>query len=356
MAMDSLMNFTKSMFPSFFNSPLILKPLPASAEDFRKELNSFLNLDQHSEPPPRAKLFHYIISSAKIKRPLDSAMILLIGSSGVGKSSTINHLLDTGEGEPVAMTSASKSKTKSTAEYVLTVDEPRLEVCDLKLSVIDTPGFNDNVGVSQDACNFLSIKRFFETHPNLPEQFRYPNLVFLVVSANDNRIEGPNSNLSKCLRGIQLLEVVDTNFPNLVVVLTFCCSVGHKNVTKWEKKMEEKKEMISNIAYEVLGVQAPVVLIENGIDEHDLQEDGDFTLLPNGKKQPKNLYNACLKLLERNKDLFGQMVINSSFERAKKDRPANGHDIKAKNSRVEALSDEEEEFSNAFSEAAKGGR
>ena len=189
-----------------------LPPLPRLAEDFQKELRSFQDLDPHSDPPPRAKLCHYVLSSAKMKRPFESAMILLVGSSGVGKSSTINHLFDTGVGLPVAMTSAAESETKATSEYVLTVDEPGFEVSDLKMSIIDTPGFNDTDGLKQDACNFVSIKRFFETHPSLPEQFTYPNLVFLVVNAMDPRIKGPRSNLSKGLKAIELLKVVDSNF------------------------------------------------------------------------------------------------------------------------------------------------
>ena len=353
------MQALRSMFPSLFAptpATPVLKTLPASPEDFQNELQSFKNLDPDSEPPPRAKLYHYIISSAKIKRPFESAMILIVGGSGVGKSSTINHLLVTGEEDPIAMTNAAESETRATSEYVLTVDEPSLEVCDLNMSVIDTPGFNDTEGVNQDACNFVSIKRFFETHPRLPEQLTYPNLVFLVVSATDKRVKGANSDLSKCLRGIKLLEVVDTKRPNLVVVLTSCCSIAHKNIKKWEENMHEKKRLVSTVVYEVLGILVPVVLMENNADEHELRKDGDFTLLPNGEKQPKNLYNACLQLLEQNKDHFGLMVINTSFKGVKKDRPEIGHEFGAKDSHVEALSDEEEKFSNAFSNAAKGGR
>ena len=345
-------------FSSYFDTATapVLRPLPSSAEDFRKELSSFQNLDPDSEPPPRAKLYHCLLSSVKIKRPFESAMILLVGSSGVGKSSTINHLLDTGDGLPVAMTSASESKTKATSEYILTVDEPRFEVSDLKMSIIDTPGFNDTDGINQDACNFVSIKEFFETHPRLPEQFTYPNLVFLVVNAMDQRIKGPSSNLSKGLRGIKLLEMVDTNYPNLVVVLTFCCSVGHKNVNKWKKKLQEKNDLISAAVFELLGVQAPVVFLENDFDEHELKKDGDFTVLPDGERQPKNLYNACLELLERNKDHFGLMVLNAFFTRTRKDCPTNGHKVEAKNSRAKMLSGNEKEFFEAYCEIAKGGR
>ena len=334
-----------------------LQPLPGSVEEFQKELRSFQNLDPDSEPPPRAKLYHFLLSSVKIKRPFGSSMILLVGCSGVGKSSTINHLFDTGEGLPVAMTSASESETKATSEYVLIVDEPSVEVSDLKMAIIDTPGSNDTDGIKQDACNFVSIKRFFETHPSLTEQLTYPNLIFLVVSAMDQRIKGPSSNLFQSLRGIKLLEVVDTNCPNLVVVVTFCCSVPHKkSVEKWEKKMQEKKDSILSAVFEVLGVRAPVVFLENGADDHDLEKDGDLTILPDGERQPKNLYNACVELLKRNEDHFGLMVLNASFTRTKKYCPTNGHKVNAKNSRAQTLSGDEKEFFDAFCEFAEGGR
>ncbi|XP_028413783.1 uncharacterized protein LOC114536628 [Dendronephthya gigantea] len=222
------------------------------------------------------------------------------------------------------------------------------------MGIIDTPGLNDTAGVKQDACNFVSIKRFFETHPGLPEQSTYPNLVFLVVNVNDTRVKGENSSLSKCLRGIKLLEVVDTRHPNLVVVVTHCCSVGYKNLSKWRDKIKEKKDAISATVFEVLGVLAPVVLIENDFESYDLKKAGGFTILPNGDRQPKNLYDACAELLDRNKDHFGLLVFNSCFTGAKKDRPT-GHKVEAKDSKSEELSDEEEEFGNAFSDAAKGG-
>ncbi|XP_028413762.1 uncharacterized protein LOC114536605 [Dendronephthya gigantea] len=337
-------------------NPDELKPLPASAEDFMEEMRLFENLHRDSDPPPRAKLYHCLLSSAKIKRPCNSAMILLVGSSGVGKSSTINHLLDTGEGTPVAVTSSSKSETKTTREYILTTDNQDYAVCDLKMGIIDTPGFNDDdAGVKQDACNFVSIKRFFETHPGLPNQLTYPNLVFLVVNVLTTRIEREKSSFSKCLRGIKLLKVVDTSHPNLVVIATFCCSFGHRNVKKWEKKIQEKKDAISATVFNVLGVSAPVVLIENDFDDHELEKAGDFTILPNSERQPKNLYDACAELLDRNKDRFGLLAFNSCFTRAKKDPTEEGHKVEAKDSQSEELSDEEEEFSNAFSDDAKGG-
>ena len=120
--------------------------------------------------------------------------------------------------------------------------------------------------------------------------------------------------------------------------------------------MQKKKDDISTIVFQVLGVHAPVVLLENDYDNYDLPRDGDFTLLPNNEKQPKNLYEACLSLLERNKDYFGLIILNSAFQRAKKDRPKTGYKVKAKDLNVEKMSEKEEQFSSAFSKAAKGGR
>ena len=338
-------------------APRQLKPAPATIKECEQEVRSVPNLNLYFKPPPRVKLCYYIVSSAKIKRPLQSAMVLLVGTSGHGKSSTINHLLDTGEGVPVALTSDRMSKTKATSEYVLVVDEPDYEVCGLTMSIIDTPGLNDTVGVNQDACNLASIKKFFKTHPKIQKKI-YPNLVFLTVSAMDQRIEGPNSNLAKNLRGIKLLDVVDQKHPNLVIVMTFCHSIPHANVKKWEDKMQNKKDMISTAVSQVLGVHAPVVMFENGYgsDEHDLPRDGDFTVLLNGERQPKNLYEACLNLLQRSRDHFGLVVLNSAFLRAKNDELTKGHKVEAKDCRVETLSEEEKQFSFVFSEAAKGGK
>ena len=335
-----------------------IKALPQSIIDLAKEFSLFLaNRNLSLEPPPRIKLCYYIISSEKINRPLHSPMILLVGSSGVGKSSTINHLLDTGEGDPVAMISDQESKTNATTEYLLTVDEPDYEVRDLSMSIIDTPGLNDTAGVDQDACNFASMKEFLQTHPNIDKKI-YPNLVFLVVSAMDKRIAGVNSNLVKTLRGIKYLEVVDKNHPNLVVILTFCCSVPRSNVHKWKEKIEKKKQDISTVVFKVLAVRAPVIPMENayGDDDHDLEKDGDFTVLPNDERQPKNLYEACLLLLEENRDHFGLVVLNSVFQRAKKYKPKKGHEVKAKSSCTETLSEHEKVFALALSEAYKGGR
>ncbi|XP_046852782.1 uncharacterized protein LOC124446034 [Xenia sp. Carnegie-2017] len=334
-----------------------LKPIPSSADEFKAEYDTFKKFDENSDTTPRALLSHFMLSSVKIQRHPEFAMILLIGSCGCGKSSTMDHLLNIED--PVAKISNEGSANRKTSEYILTFDEPSYEVCDLVMSVIDTPGFNDIHGVKQDACNFVSIQQYFRTHPKFPAETKiYPNLVFFVAKADDTRMKGTNSQISKCLRGIKLLDVVDISHPNLVVILTFVCSVGFKNPEKWQVKMQEKKNLVSDLVFEILGVRTSVVLIENDpLEEYELEKDGDFTILPNGERQPLNLYNACLSLLDKSRDgkekrdKFGHMVLNAAFKQKKKERPTNGYEVKAKDSKKEPLSQEELEFANELIEA-----
>lgn len=301
--------------------PVKRKPLPSSIDELEKELQSVASkLQTNCKPTLRETFCCYMDSSAKIKRPLQTAMILLVGDTGSGKSSTVNHFLDMKEGDPVARTNDEQSETRATSEYVIGVDEPDSDVCDLTMSIVDTPGLNDTEGENQDACNVLSIQSFFKTHPSLRDKQIYPNLVFLVAKATDVRMKGRNSNLTKCLRGIKLLNVVDKNHPNLVVVVTACCSSPYGNLDMWKEEMRKKKERILSVVFKVLGVLgvAPVVLLENQYEAYGLQRDGDFTLLPNNEKQPKNLYEACLKLLDKSEDHFGLAILNAAFRAQKK--------------------------------------
>ena len=64
-----------------------------------------------------------------MKRSAYHTTIILLGETGVGKSSTVNHLF----GTHVAATSATRSETRSTAEYVLTEDSFEVGVKDLSL-------------------------------------------------------------------------------------------------------------------------------------------------------------------------------------------------------------------------------
>ena len=86
-----------------------LKPIPQTYEALSKEVQSMslLRLAPNANPSPRAQLYHFMMESRKIGRSSIYASIVMVGSSGVGKSSTINHLFDTGDAIQFATTSDS---------------------------------------------------------------------------------------------------------------------------------------------------------------------------------------------------------------------------------------------------------
>ena len=334
---------------------ITLKSMPTSGVAFLKEASSLgLFESKPSLREPRAKLFSIVNYSRKINRAINHTSVLLLGSSGVGKSSTINHLFNTGDGIQFAKTSDTQSETRVTTEFILTADEPEYGVQDLQLSIVDSPGFNDTEGYKQDACNFYSIKRFYETHKKLSGC--YPNLIFILVQATDPRIRGANSNFSKSLRCLEQLRLVDQRCPNVVAILTWCCSIPYMNVTKWAEKMETMKKLVQDTIFQALKVTAPVVMLENDCEEHGLKVVGDFTSLPNDVLQPKNLYDACQKLLRKNIDNLGLITLNACFTKLRKKSPTPGHKFEAKDASKYPLDGEEEEFVKFFEQASKGGK
>ena len=280
-------------------------------------------------------------SSAKnLKRCPKHASILLIGSTGDGKSATINHLLNT----DTIKTGSYEPGTRETVEYLVAVNNDS----DQKLGIIDTPGFNDPRGIKQDACNLHSIKQFFEKHSQYSKAKCYLNLIFLVISANEHRIDGSNSKLANTLRALKELGVVDQNYPNVVAVLTFCCSVSYHNQTKWEETMKRKKGVISRSIHEAFGIEAPVVLLENDRESNHLENKDDFTLLPNNERQPENLYIACQKILEKNGDYFGLSTFNAVFAQCngKKQYVVPDFYVEANNSTKKSISEDEQDLLN----------
>ena len=271
-----------------------MKPLPRDKRQLFEEATSLGLVGPNSSlEKPRAKLLKCIYSSMKIGRSFNHVSFLLLGTTGAGKSSTVNHLL----GIHLAKTSDEMSETRSTREFVVHDSDPKYEVEGLSLGLIDTPGFCDTDGSKQDACNFLSIKRFFRTHPTLSGC--YPNLVFLVVRATDRRVIGVNSEFGKSLRIIKQLDLVDPNNPNVVAILTHACSIRKKTDEEWTKELDMIKSKVSKIIFDDLKVFAPVVLIENMYEDCRLERRGDYTLLPDGELQPKNLFWPVLKSLSK---------------------------------------------------------
>ena len=74
-----------------------MKPLPADRNALQQENDDWWWMGPFRifSRNPRVKLLRFVNKSIEIKRSINHVSILLVGPTGVGKTSTINHLLGT---------------------------------------------------------------------------------------------------------------------------------------------------------------------------------------------------------------------------------------------------------------------
>ena len=248
-------------------------------------------------------------SSLKAHRSCNEAIIYLYGISGAGKSSTLNHLFNR---EGLIPVSSTQSCTSEVCEYVSLMESNHWRVSNLQIGFIDTPGWDDTRSKDMDAFNFALMENFITTHPHLGCKTLkiYPNIILIVLRAVDNRIIGKNAKTSQMLRAISQLDIVDTERPNVVFILTHAWAIPER---KYTEDCRAQKKRMKQLSREFLGVTAPVVMIENKYVDNNLQTCGDFTLLRDGTKQPLNLYNAMKKQMKNCNDEVGIEAVRMFF-------------------------------------------
>ena len=277
-------------------------PLPKTPEEVKALIKS-----------PDHKARDLVSRSLKAHRNPYEAMIFLYGLSGAGKSTTLNHLFNA----ELIPTSDNKSSTIEVTEYVATMDSPRWDVTGLDIGFIDTPGWGDTSG--SGISDLANIEHFLACHPYLDSQYLhlkfYPNIVMIVVRAGDPRITGFNSQLSKMLRVLSKLNIVDKLCPNVIIVLT--CALFIRPPKKYAEKRDSQFQTIKNLVRLHLGVDPPVIVVENLAEEEDLEKVGDWTLLPDGTKQPLNLFEAMIALMKLSGDEIGVEAVRLMFSQGK---------------------------------------
>ena len=240
------------------------------------------------------------------QRSNDQATILLYGKSGDGKSTTLNYLF----GSDIIPTSEESSKTQKVTEYGCSIkDSGRIGT---KIGFIDTPGLFDTDGTEKDSENMFKISQFIGTHPKLHKDSKrnYPNIVLVVISATDRRLFGISSTFSTMLHVLTNLNVVDIFHPNVVIVVT---NAMYFPKDKYIQKSSDIKRNCQVLTRAHLSFEVPVVFIENLDERNEMELEGDWRILPDGMRQPLNLFDAMINVMKQSGDKVGVEAVRLSF-------------------------------------------
>ena len=249
-----------------------------------------------------------------------------LGDAGVGKSSTINHLMNS----EMIETSNKATATRTVTEYSRFCNVKELGLKGLKLNIIDTPGFADPDGVQQDACNLWAIQKFCQTHIHTAKNLANPNIILFCMKASENRFDGRKSSFVKCLEILQAMRIIDTTNVNIVIVLTNACAVAQKKEV-WMEKISETSQNMVQVLRDRLGFAAKVVYVENRPGYFDLVREDDTTFLPDGRAQPENLYLTIMDQLKENGDVLGYSTLRQIYSDGwRKQRFLPGNSVPAK--------------------------
>ena len=263
------------------------------------------------EPSENFKQFPYFeaikeqmqFRTRQARRSDKEATVFLYGKSGAGKSTTINYLFHT----DIVGTSEFSSGTQVVTEYACSVKNSGVFQSDLTMSFIDTPGFGETHG--KEAENLRKISHFIGSKFSPLETF--PSIVLIAVSAEDNRISGIHSMFSKMLHVLSKLNVVDRLHPNVVIVVTHAMYFLKKEYHEKSKQIEKICKVLARAHF---CIEVPVVFIENLDRREEMKEEGDWKILPDGTRQPLNLFEAMIHLMKQSGDEIGVEAVRLLFK------------------------------------------
>ncbi|KAF7343721.1 hypothetical protein MSAN_01952400 [Mycena sanguinolenta] len=244
------------------------------------------------------------------------AIVLLLGASGHGKSTTINRLI----GHNLLRIGRSEfgSTTKDIERVNIAVPGHRSS-SPVTLSFDDTPGTDDTT--NDDRATNSSLLRIYSTKHFTTSEGRkvYPNIILLVVAWASITLDAHNaphftSALGKSMNQLHLSGLVDHERPNVIVVVTKSLSdwsqfddfkTAREKDAHWMEEAEKRREIIVDVQVRLFPRLRPwkVVFIENS--DPSFTEDGidpsvrkhKFPVLPNRELSHQNLFVAMRSLI-----------------------------------------------------------
>ena len=267
----------------------------------------------------------YSFNALKIGRPLNSAVIVLFGKTGMGKSTTVNSLFATEVGIR-AETGDTKSVTSSVHVYgkslKATGANPPFEAY---LKIVDTPGILDT-DRKQEPFNYQTILNFVTDSSDLKQPIQsedfvrksvYPNIILLIFKAGDSRMEGPDSDASKCIKALKASGLVDEKHNNIIIVITAAGIYMPNSKTEevYKKKVQKDTSTLQTLAMNLMHVSnIDVVFIENEPELYmQIPQNSEFYQMPDGSYNILNLFKAIQDRCIKNHDKIGADLCATYF-------------------------------------------
>lgn len=207
-------------------------------EDLTKKLHSTMNDSKESISLTLGLFLNSLIEVLEISRK-EKFVYLLIGRTGVGKSSTINALMD----KQVAATSRRKPTTMDVTFY----DN---EINGVSFTVIDTPGLCDDIIEEGNDYKYIDLIR---------SKVKNIDLIWFVTPINETRIRRDE------LDGIRIItEAFGADiWKHSIIIFTFADKADDDYLVQLQERTEDIQSAIAKFTGIEIASKIPSVAVDN---------------------------------------------------------------------------------------------
>ncbi len=177
------------------------------------------------------------------------------------------------------------------------------------IKILDVAGLVVDRRPEQDSETLVVLSNYLQTQG----QQQRPSAIIVVSSYDDNRAGGESSHFVQMLKRVQLLNnqllISKSNITNFVFLFT---QVGRDRSAS-RRAVQRKLDTFRNIIKNYTEFEEPIVTVvgeNNGPGYGLLQDANGFTLLRNGERYPKNLFDAIKQIATRLRDAAGEAAAN----------------------------------------------